>query len=235
MQCNKSFLQFTVQKSLSHKAMIFVRNERNIDSITEQEIRRKHRGLKNVFKGWLFFSFLLQIGLMIFNYWLIITSKHTSFSWTLYLRFPNILRAILGLYILAFIDVSVIKIVGVGKYYKILRHFSYYRTLGLWLLIGFVDLYVLRYPIFLVDLTILIFNESMTFWLILYIVLDVLFLIEFYVSIYVVYYIGVWRNIKENLLVKKEPQAIPFQSTHQGVTQNIQFTTYRTTNKIITL
>lgn len=218
-----------------YEAMKTIKNKRNIDSIPPEEIRGKHRQLKFTFKGWLFFSFMLQICLVLFNYWLIIQWIDTTFTWTLYLHFPNLLRAILALYILAFIDVKVINIMGVGKYYKILRHFTYYKPLGLWLFIGFADLYILRYSVLLIDLFYLIFSSSMVLQLVLYVVLDVLLVSEFYLSIHFVYYWGVWKNIRETLLIEPSLRKTNPRSLTQTVIKKKQLTNTKKGNKIITL
>lgn len=192
---------------------------RNIDSVSIEEIRNKHRELKNIFKSHLFVSFLLEILLVITNYACIIRWAESEFRWTLFLHVANLIRAILLLYVIAFVDVSVVKIMGIGKYYKIIRHFRYYTPLGLWILIGFVDLYLLRYTIVIMDIMYftVFAREIDTFQITTYLLLDVLMIGEFYFSIYTVYYNGVWKNIKDNLLAIKttnSPQSISLKNSY---------------------
>lgn len=178
---------------------------RNLDSIDKREVANSLKKLKRVFKGYAFAVFLIELIISIYNYILIIMWLDTSFYWTLFLHFPNLVRCILLLYIISFININVIKIMGVNKYYKIIRHFSYYNSLWLWILIGFLDNYVLRYTIAIIDISyfLLISHRVEYTQFLMYLILDILLIIEFRVSIDFIYYKGIWNNVEKNLLTKE--------------------------------
>ena len=75
----------------------------------------------------------------------------------------------------------------------------------MWLLIGFVDLYLIRWEIpFINILHFIIQGPLNTLQFPLYLIHDFLYLMDFYITIYIVYYIGIRNNIKNNLLRQKK-------------------------------
>ena len=98
--------------------------------------------------------------------------------------------------------------IGVGKYFNIVRYFmTGNKLLGLWLIVGFIDLYIFRYPIALLDGVLLIIYVSthhtpssvtavVLYCKIVYFFVDVIFILEFYWSICLLYNRAIWYRTK---------------------------------------
>lgn len=132
-----------------------------------------------------------------------------------YLRLGNVIRMMLLIMVLMS-KIDIYKIKGDGRINTILRNFARYKLLGGWVLIGIIDYYLIRIPLFIVDfIYYFIFliqdDHSALAPFIYYFILNFLYLLESYLSIYLIYHKGIWMNImnrikKEQKLLKKEKQ-----------------------------
>ena len=176
---------------------------RNVDCISNSEINQKKKILKRVFRFYIIFALLSHIFVFGFTITYIIIFWKIGYVAILFFRFLIIFRILLLFRVLIISNhIDIILIMGVGKYYKIIRHFSYYPSLGLWLLIGFIDLYLIRWEILFINIFHFVIKGPLnTLQFPLYLILDSLYLIDFYITIYIVYYVGIRSNIKKNLLL----------------------------------
>ncbi len=181
-------------------------NIRHIDCIDNQEIKRKNPILKRVFKIYIILALLSHVFVFGVTITYIIIWWKVGYIEILFARFLIIFRIFLLIRVLMISNhINIFKIIGVGKYYKIIRHFSYYPSLGMWLLIGFIDLYLIRWEIpFINILHFIIKGPLNTLQFPLYLILDSLYLMDFYITIYIVYYVGIQNNITKNLLRQKK-------------------------------
>ena len=103
-----------------------------------------------------------------------------------------------------FQNVDLYAIKGEGRQDTLLRHFSIYPSLGVWVLVGFLDYYLLRWPLFIGNWIYygnLLLNDNSGALLpfIYFLSIDVAYLAESHLSLYLVYRRGVWRNILNRL------------------------------------
>ncbi len=173
---------------------------RTLDTITAQVRKNRARQLRSVFRRYVCLALMLHTataaltGLYLFVWW------DSGYTIVLFARGFVIVRILMLLAVLT-IRIDVLSIFGVGHYYKILRHFKRYTPLGLWLLIGFVDLYFIRWKIVAFDVIHFLFSgpvNSLQFPA--YLALDLLYIGDFYVTLHWVYYVSVRRNVTKNLL-----------------------------------
>lgn len=186
----------------------------NLDNLSTQEIKRLKPKLRATFKLYTALALLSHLIVTGLTVAYIAIWWETGYVGVLFARILVIPRIILLLRVLT-IRIDVIAIMGVGKYYKIMRYFSHHPALGAWLLIGFVDLYLIRWKIpFLNLLHFTIKGPVDTFQFPAYLILDLLYFIDFYVTVYIVYYVAVRRNIARHLRLKKKRRPI---TTHHRV------------------
>ncbi len=173
---------------------------RDLDTISSQEKNQKSRRLQTIFKRYviLALSFHLSVTaltLVYLNAW-----WKSGYTVVLFVRGLVVVRILLLFRVLS-IQINVLSIFGVNNYYKIIRHFKGHPSLGLWLLIGFVDLYLVRSIVPWINLSHFLFKGPVhTIQFPAYFLLDSLYLLDFYVTLYWIYYAGVRRNITANLL-----------------------------------
>lgn len=142
---------------------------------------------------------------------LIVTLIWTILSWQsrfwFLIRLGNVVRLIL-LVTTMFHNVNLYAIKGEGRTDTLLRHFSIYPPLGLWILVGVIDYYLIRWPM-LIGQSLYYFilfldgQRSALLLLLFFCVLDIAYLTESHVSLYLVYRRGVWYNILTQLRIRK--------------------------------
>ena len=155
--------------------------------------------------------------------WLAITIESlllaTTLLWTILsrqsrlwflLRLGNVIRLILLMATL-FQNVNLYAIKGEGRTDTLLRHFSIYPPLGLWILVGAIDYYAVRWPLLVGQalyyfLAFLEGEDSASSSLLLFLfflLLNGSYVAESHVSLNLVYRQGVWMNILSSLRSRK--------------------------------
>ncbi len=178
---------------------------RNLDSIEGLTKRNKQQLLRRIFKKHVAITLSLHIILTIITILYIFIWWDSGYILTLFLRALLLARIGLLLHILTKRKINILKIYGTGDYYKIIRHVKYYPSLGIWLLIGFIDIYLLRWSILFIDLIHFLFNGPITtLQFSAFILLDLLYILEFYLTVHILYYRGIRRNVQYNLLKEAE-------------------------------
>ncbi len=174
----------------------------HIENAPNGQVTRARGRLRRVFFRYVWLAAFVHLAAIALVGFYIAFWWRAGYVWILYLRFPTAVRAAL-LAATPCVGAEVLRLHGVGRYYKILRQFSRHPTLGPWLLIGFVDLYLIRYPIVLWNILRFVLRDAaVTAQFGAYLALDLLFVAEFYVTLGLVYYLGIRRNVRENLLRK---------------------------------
>jgi hypothetical protein len=133
------------------------------------------------------------------------------------LRMLGLLPRFFLLIIISFKKINIYQIYGDGNIDKLLRYFSFYKLLGIWLLLGIIDYYLIRIPFLIFDflyfLSSLVFNINsddsdnnstfsvgyILFLLFFYLIYNLCFILESHFSIYLIYRKGVWNNILSTL------------------------------------
>ena len=174
-----------------------------IDEIPRRQKQQKASLLRTVFNRYVLLalgSHLILIGLTVLY---AVVWHSTGYTAVLLFKIPNAFRAAMLVGVL-FTRIDVISVMGVGRYYKIVRHFKHYTVLGLWLLIGFADLYLLRMStVPLLNIFHFVVRGPIdTLQFPAYVLLDVLYLGDFYLTLHWVYYVGTRRNIMHNLQLR---------------------------------
>ncbi len=169
------------------------------------------RGESRIFRSYLFIVIAIDFALMLVTLlWTLLGTQYRFWFWT---RVGNIIRMTLLISTL-FQNVDLYKIKGEGRTDTILRNFSLYPSLGTWVLVGWVDYYLFRWPLFLAHWIYYVYLLSLEgnsaaivpflyFW-----VVDLAYLIESHLSIYFVYRLGVWINILRRLRNEKRPNKV---------------------------
>lgn len=96
--------------------------------------------------------------------------------------------------------VDVVALYGTGHKWKMLRFFSQKPLLGLWLLLGFVEHWTLRWMAIVLDLSALFFGEPLSTVLI-WVTVDIAFIFEFRLTLYFMYWSAVRGNVYRNLIM----------------------------------
>lgn len=161
-------------------------NPPEIDKVTQR--------LTFSFKKYVILALAIEGALFFFVVWAIKHFPEPEF-WTKYLQLAIGVRFFF-LLVVASSTINVYKIKGVDMYYKTLTHFSYYTSLGLWLLIGFLSLYFFYWWIVWVDLFYIIQNKMEFEKYYIIIVLDLSVAFEHWLSYYIVYKLGVVKQFK---------------------------------------
>ena len=124
-----------------------------------------------------------------------------GYTFWLWVRLLNFVRVLLIAKTICVRDLDVVTIRGVGRYYKIVRHFSRHPSLGLWMLTGMLDLYLFRLTIPAFDLLkFTLFGPVDTLQFPSYLLLDALYVLDYYGGFYLVYKLGVWVNVTANVV-----------------------------------
>ena len=166
--------------------------------------QRLEKLVRCVFKRYVFLVLIIHFILLLVTSLFIVTWWKSGYVVILFFRAIALLRFLLLLLVLC-ISIEVETIIGVQQYYKRLRHFMRYPSLGLWLLLGFFDLYVLRVTILVVDIIFFfVTNKYISIQFLSYITLDLAYIAEFHVTLYILYNFGVVRNVRMNLLWQRK-------------------------------
>jgi hypothetical protein len=124
--------------------------------------------------------------------------------WWLLIRLGNAFRMILLLATL-FQNVNLYAIKGDGRTETLLRHFSIYPSLGIWVLVGVIDYYLIRWPLFIGQALyyFILFMQgagaSSLLLFLFFLLLNFCYLLESHLSVRLVYRRGVWLNILSSL------------------------------------
>ena len=97
--------------------------------------------------------------------------------------------------------VNVVALYGTGYRWKMLRFFSQTPLLGVWLLLGLIEHWTLRWIAVLLDLSALFFGEPLSAVL-LWVAVDIAFVFEFRLTLYFMYWSGVRGNVHRNLIMR---------------------------------
>ncbi len=173
-----------------------------LDDVTPAEYKKRQPALSKTFKRYALATVLIEYTLAGMSIALIVIYWNTGFVWTQFLHLPMLIRAMLLSGVELCDRIEVYKILGVNKYYKILRHFTRYPKLAWWLLLGFTSLYLLYWWIPIVHIVHFVKNGLVvTAQFPLYIILDVLFFVEHWIAVHLVYKKGVVENV-----MRKSPE-----------------------------
>lgn len=171
-----------------------------VDEIPRRQKQLRAGRLRTVFKRYVLLALVSHLFLISLTVLYAIVWHSSGYTAVLLFRIPNVLRAVLLVGVL-FTRINVLSVMGVGRYYKIVRHFKRYTVLGLWLVVGFADVYLLRwFTMPLLDvLHFTLRGPINTLQFPAYVLLDVLYIGDFYLTLHWVYYAGVRGNIMRNL------------------------------------
>jgi hypothetical protein len=187
----------------------------SLEIATPKEKSEKGENISTYFKIYVFVTVFIEFLLLIGNIGIIIGFQNSGFIWTKALQLIIGIRFMLLFFTLVS-DINVYKIKGVNMYYRTMTHFSYYTSLGIWILFGFIFLYFIYWWIIIVDLVhFLKKSNPNTAQFIIYIIVDFLFIIEHWMSYILVYKCGIVRqfnfyfpkekeNKKKKMMIKKK-------------------------------
>lgn len=177
----------------------------SLDRIDRKTRDAKERQVVKKFKCYVFLVIVIESVLLSTTISFIVIYWDTGYVWDLFFRLPTLIRLFLLWIVLFCQKISVYDLLGACDTSKMIRYFYTYNTLGTWALTGFLDLYILRYTILVID-CILPWTLSGTRFLqiILYIFVDVLYIFEYYLSKWLLYERAVYYNIKYTFRLKKK-------------------------------
>ncbi len=177
---------------------------RDFDTISKDEMVRATPRLSRVFMRYAcigIFMHLLVIAVTIGEVFLVPW-------WTLYLRAILVPRILLLAWVALCATccgyVPVALLYRPGTPIKYLRTLRPVPCLAFWLMLGYIDVYLLRIPSILLDVTAPLWPESgQTVQMsLLRVAIDVAVVLEFYITLNIIYEQGVRRNVLYNLLIK---------------------------------
>ncbi len=182
---------------------------RDLDHINTTELNERKNILQRYFKKRVFFALLFHIFILIATLTYIYFLLESTFIRVVFISVLNVFRIFLLIYILMKREILIVYIYGVDNYYKILRHVSFYPSLGLWLLIGFIDFYIIRLKIPIIDfLYFFLWRRNDWRIFLIYLSLDLFYIFDFYFTLHIVYYKGIRQNVKRNLLSRRRKNTI---------------------------
>ena len=182
---------------------------RSLDHINTTELNERKNILQRYFKKRVFFALLFHIFILIATLTYIYFLLESTFIRVVFISVLNVFRIFLLIYILMKREILIVYIYGVDNYYKILRHVSFYPSLGLWLLIGFIDFYIIRLKIPIIDfLYFFLWRRNDWRIFLIYLSLDLFYIFDFYFTLHIVYYKGIRQNVKRNLLSRRRKNTI---------------------------
>ena len=176
---------------------------RLLDSVPPTQVAYRGRVLRRTFRFWAWWAVLVHALLAALTVAYAVVWWHTGYVGVLFARALVLVRLVLLLRVIA-ISVRVVRLVGVGRYYKIVRHLWRHPSLAWWWVVGFVDLYTVRVLVPIVNIVhftvFAVPGHDSALQFAAYLLLDVLFVAEFYVTLHFVYYRGIRQNIRKNLI-----------------------------------
>ncbi|KKL78209.1 hypothetical protein LCGC14_2027140 [marine sediment metagenome] len=177
------------------------RTKRALDDVPRAEIGDKRRRLQRAFKCYVALALASHVTLAALTAVYIVVWQHTGYVAVLYARVLVVVRIVLLVRVLSIRRIDVVVLVGVRRYHKVVRHFKRHPALALWLWVGFVDLYVLRYKAVLIDvLHFALSGPADTLQFPAYVLLDVLYIVDFHLTFYLVYWVGTCGTVDRLLL-----------------------------------
>lgn len=172
-----------------------------LDDVKDHELDRKRPTLSRRFKTFVFCAFVIDLILLSSSITGLIVWWSAGHSWVFFLRFPTLIRMILLIVIMCS-KIPVDKLIGVPKMMKLPAHMAAVsKPLGLWMIIGLLDVFMIRIFLTAVD----IFYFSITLQItsshgIFTILLDLAYIAEFWVTLWLVYSVGVRRTVNTVIL-----------------------------------
>jgi hypothetical protein len=161
-----------------------------------EEKINKGENISKYFKIYVFITVFIEFILLLGNIGIVIGFQNSGFIWTKIIQLVIGIRFML-LFLVLVSNIDVYKIKGVDIYYSTMTHFSYYTSLGIWFLLGFIFLYILYWWILIVDIIFLLTRNHINFTQFsIYIIVDVLFIIEHWLSYLLVYKCGISKQFK---------------------------------------
>ena len=97
---------------------------------------------------------------------------------------------------------NVVALYGTGYNWKILRFFSQSPLLGMWLILGLLEHWTLRWLAVVLDIGAIFFGAPVLF-VVLWVTIDVAFVFEFKLSMFFIYQSGVRGNVQRNLISRQ--------------------------------
>ena len=173
------------------------------DNLSIEDIKIAHKKTKFVFKCWLCLALSIEIGLLSLNVFTVYIWPDICSYIQIIFRFPTFLRIVTGLFVILFSDIEMVNIAGTGDYHTAHRHFFFYPCLGIWMLTGLIDLYLLGFTLVADIIFFLVVHGYQLYQIVYSLIFDVLYISEFYASVYFVYRIGVIENLQHNEAHKK--------------------------------
>ena len=160
----------------------------NLVNISPTLLIKKQPLLQYVFKKYVFFVLWIHFILLVITVFYILFWWRKGYVIILFFKSLAFVRFLLLLGVFC-TKIPVDKIYGrPNHYYKRLRHFSLYPCLGWWLLLGFVDLYIFRITIPVVDiLYFFIKDKYISIQFLSYLTLDFAYIVEFHLTLYILY------------------------------------------------
>jgi hypothetical protein len=177
-----------------------------LEHFGKQQLKKKEKRINRYFKCITLLCILIEIASVIPFLSCFIIYIDTGLFWTLIPKFIQLIRIILLVYTL-FMKTPVYWLRGIRISHTIMliKHWKIFPPLGLWLLIGFVDLLLFRVLTILIDFIVFLALDSIgTTQSLLYIATDLIYVLEFYLTLNILYYIGVVNNIYNHLVVVKK-------------------------------
>jgi hypothetical protein len=176
---------------------------RNLDGVDIKLLKDKKNRIEKVFKTWLLVCICLDIGLFVFLITTLVLYSETGYYLSLIPKFLHLFRLVL-LIITSTLRMNIYYLRGTSpNKIKLIKQFMHYRPLGLWLLIGIIDLFLFRIPILFIDIIVLaIAGNFVTDQTLVYTILNICFIAEFYLTHYIIWNVGVIRNIVNKLRLR---------------------------------
>lgn len=173
----------------------------NLDEHINKLSKSDHNFLRKRLKCAIIKVIFIDTFLLIWNSILFSFYKEEKEVFFSYIRSILLLKIFLLAFIVTSVKVEVTKIYGPHPNKKILRIISYYTSLGIWLIIGNIEM-LISFIMFFIDIYYIstqyeIQRELIKF--INFIVIDFFYMIEYYLSLNLIYKKGVYKNLRDKL------------------------------------
>jgi hypothetical protein len=169
-----------------------------IDDIPSHILKKKRGPLQNRFRVCVLSCIYIDIFVIALFITFFIVYAETGYYLTLIPKCIQIIRTILLVRVI-FMKVTIYWLRGNFSWWGVLliKHFKKYRPIGLWLLFGYIDLFLFRWTTLIIDIytfstsNVLSGNQAIS-----YLLLDILYIIEFHLTFYLLFSMGVINNIQ---------------------------------------
>jgi hypothetical protein len=200
-----------------------------LDTVPKSIREKSKPGVERTFKCYVFLVIMIESFLLSVTISFIIIWWFTGYVWDLFLRFPTLIRWMILCCVLLCQRINVLRLNGNSQDNKKLSNFYNYNSLGTWMAIGMVDVYLFRYPILILDLIIpILLTKTTLLQFLLYILLDIFYIGEYYLSNHILVNCAVYENIRKQKKFNMKKKKMRFQD------ERIQKISYYSADEIIT-